>query len=274
MREAAAFSHQFAQIIGEEIRFKDKSKLLRDDEIFACGTTSGRWKGVIVLGGTKSEASSRACTRLRAPVTSNDTLADMCQCDNAEHQAFLRLLMAEHLPVASQLSSVESSSQLPQYCSAAAAKALALLFCSAGDTVMSWLAGFNTAISGPFTARVALTVPNSSIPAFEFVPSQSTFKFWATFSRPGQPSQPLRIALALHPAAEHSASLDSTWLASLIQPHGTTLDGFVSALSQPPSSSSPRVLPISFPASTAAEFLSSISASLLSSRGLLSHDSN
>lgn len=242
--------------------------------MFACGTASGRWLGVIVLGGTKLDTSTRARTELRAPLSSNDTVSDMCHCSNAEHQAFLRMLIAEHLPVSSQLGFCEQSSQLPQFCSAAAAKALAQLFCSADDATMSWLAGFNAASSVPYTVRVALTVPNMSLPAFEFVTSQSTFKFWALFSLPDQSVQPLRISLVLHVAAEHTASLDSVWLASLILPQSSPYDDLFSTLTQPPSSSSPRFLPVSFPASTAAEFLAGISASLSSSRVLQNRDFN
>ena len=261
------FSDRFTQMIGEEIRLRDKSKLLRDEEMFACGTASGRWLGVIVLGGLKSEASPRARTELRALMSSNAAVADMCQCSNAEHQAFLRVLIADHLPVASQLGFCDSAVQLPQYCTAAAAKALALLLTSADDISMSWLAGFNAASTGPYTARVALTVANSSLPAFEFVAAQSMFKFWALFTRPDQCPQPLRLVLALNPAGEHSVSLDSAWMSSLTLPLPNNSPHFslFSALTRPPSSSSQRPSPLSFPGSTAAEFLGSISASLRSS---------
>ncbi len=244
--------------------------------MFACGAASGRWLGVVVLGGSKSETSTRARVVLRAPLTLNNTVADMCQCSNAEHQAFLRLLIAEHLPVSAQLGFSEATSQPLQYCSSAAAKAFALLFCSADDTVMSWLSRFNAATCGPYTVRVPLTVPipNLSLPAFEFVTSQSTFKFWALFSLPSQSPHPLRISLVLNSAAEHTASLDSAWLASQVLPHDSPQDTLFSALTQPSSSSSSRLLPISFPASTAAEFLGSVSASLSSLRNLSKHDFN
>jgi hypothetical protein len=254
----------FFQAIGEEIRLRDKTKLLRENEMFACGTASGRWLGVVVIGGMKSEGMApRVRTELRAPMKSNATVADMCQCSNAEHQAFFRALIADHLPVASQLGHGDAAAQLPQYCSAAAAKAMALLFASADDTAISWLAGLNTASTGPYTARVALTVPNSSLPAFEFVAAQSTLKFWALLTRPLQPPQPLRIALAVHPAGEHSVSLDGAWLASLVLPHNSPHQSLFSALTRPPPAPPQRPSPVSFSASTAAEFLGSIAAQLL-----------
>ena len=255
-------SDRFVQTIGEEIRSRDKFKLLRDEEMFACGTASGRWLGVIVWGGLKSEASPRARMELRAPTTSNATVADMCQSSNAEHQAFLRTLIADHLPFPSQLGSCDASDQRPQYCSAAAAKSLALLFTCADDVSMSWLAGFNAASAGHYSVCVALTVSNSSIPAFEFVTSQSTFKFWALFTRSDHPSQLLRFALALNPAGEHSVSLDSAWLASLVLADNSPHNGLISALTLPPSSSAQRPSPLSFSGSTAAEFLGSLTASL------------
>jgi hypothetical protein len=217
------------------------------------------------LGGLKSEASSRPRTELRALMTSNATVADMCQCSNAEHQAFLRALISEHLPVSSQPGFSDAATQLPLYCSSAAAKALALLLTSADDISMSWLAGFNAASTGPYNARVALTVPNSSLPAFEFVASQSTFKFWALLTRLDHPSQPLRIALTLNPAGEHVVSLDSAWLASQTLPSNSPHRDLFSALTLPPSSSSQRSSPLSIPGSTAAEFLGCIAASLASS---------
>jgi hypothetical protein len=230
--------------------------------MFACGTTSGRWLGAIVWGGLKSDASPRARMELRAPTTSNATVADMCQCSNAEHQAFLRALIADHLPVPSQLGSCDASDQRPQYCSAAAAKSLALLFTCADDVSMSWLAGFNAASAGRYSVCVALTVSNSSIPAFEFVTSQSTLKFWALFTRSDHPSQLLRFALALNPAGEHSVSLDSAWLASLVLADNSPHSGLISALTLPPSSSTQRPSPLSFSGSTAAEFLGSLTSSL------------
>ena len=250
------------QTIGEEIRSRDKLKLLQDKEMFACGTPNGRWLGVIVLGGAKSETSPRVRTQLRAPMTSNATVADMCLCSNAEHQAFLRGLIADHLPLSSQMGVYDASAKLPQYCSAAAAKALSLLFTSADDVAMSWLSGFNAASAGPYTARVALTVPNSSLPAFEHVAAQSTFKFWAVFTCPDQPPQTMRIALVLHSEGEHSVSLDSAWLATLSYPSNSSHHGLFSALVRPPSSLSQRPSPVPFSGSTASEFLGNVVAAL------------
>jgi hypothetical protein len=230
--------------------------------MFAGGTASGRWLGVVVIGGIKSEAAPRVRTELRAPTTSNATVVDMCQCSNAEQQAFFRALIADHLPVSSQLGHADDAALLPQYCSAAAAKALALLFASADDTAISWLAGFNAASAGPYTARVALTIPNSTLPAFEFVAAQSTLKFWAVLTRSNQPPQPLRIALALHPAGDHSVSLDGSWLPSLVVPPNSPHQSLFSALTRPPPAPSQRPSAMSFAASTAAEFLGGIATSL------------
>jgi hypothetical protein len=152
--------------------------------MFSCGNSSGRWLGVVVIGGLKTEASTRMRTELRAPLTLHATVEDMCVCSNIELQSFFRALISGHVPVPSQLAYCDSAAHLPQYCSAAAAKSLAVLLSSVDTTAVSWLAGLHGASAGPYTAYVALTIPHFSLPAFEFVSSQSMLKFWALFTLP------------------------------------------------------------------------------------------